>query len=282
MILGLRAIGLVAVLSIAPGAVDAQAPCLGTAVPRDSLNALADCLVDPNPQVRDGIAFETLSKLLRAGSVDPAAMRVLKDRLLATVSRGGSALQTSFPALTLSEIARTDRIKAWMTDPERDAMVDAAARFLSTTTDYRAFTEKEGYFHSVAHGADFAMQLALNPAITRAQLDRLLAGIATQIAPRDPGVAYWAGEPDRLARSVIFIAQRKLHSDDEWKAWFATVMDPKPLGAWTAAFQSEAGIRKHHNVRLFLLSVFATANTSEDAGIRQLLNPARESLKLVP
>lgn len=282
MIPGLRAIGLVAVLSIAPSAVDAQGPCLGTAVPRDSLNALADCLVDPNPQVRDGIAFETLSKLLRAGSVDAAAMRALKDRLLATVSRGGSALQTSFPALTLSEIARTDRIKAWMTDPERDAMVDAAARFLSTTTDYRAFTENEGYFHSVAHGADFAMQLALNPAITKAQLDRLLNGIATQIAPKDPSVAYWAGEPDRLARAVVFIAQRKLHSDDDWKAWFVTVMDPKPLSAWTAAFQSEAGIRKHHNARVFLLSVFAIASTSEDAGIRQLLNPARESLKLVP
>lgn len=267
---------------MAPLAVAAQSPCAGTSVPRDSLSALADCLADPNPQVRDGIAFETLSKMLRSGSVDMAAMRALKERLLTTVSKGGSALQTSFPALTLSEIARTDRIKAWMTDAERDAMVDAAARFLSTITDYRAFTEKDGYFHSVAHGADFAMQLALNPAITRPQLDRLLAAIATQIAPKDPSVAYWAGEPDRLARAVVFIAQRKVHSDEEWKAWFAKAMDPAPLASWDAAFQSEAGIRKHHNARAFLLSVFATATTSDDGGIRQLLNPARESLKAVP
>ena len=280
--ISLRALGLAAALSFAPAAAEAQSPCRGTSVARDSLMALADCLADPNPQVRDGIAFETLSKLLRSGSVDAAALRALKERLLATVLRGGSALQTSFPALTLSEIARTDRIKAWMTEAERDAMVEAAARFLSMTTDYRAFTEKDGYFHSVAHGADFAMQLALNPAITKAHLDRLLAAIAAQIAPRDASVAYWAGEPDRLARAVAFIAQRKLHSDEDWKAWFATVMDPKPLTAWSAAFQSEAGIRKHHNARAFLLSVFATAATSEDAGIRQLLNPTRESLKLVP
>ena len=36
-------------------------------------------------------------------------------------------------------------------------------------------------------------------------------------------------------------------------------MDPKPLPSWDVAFRSEAGIRKHHNVRAFLLSVFATA-----------------------
>ncbi len=81
---------------------------------------------------------------------------------------------------------------------------------------------------------------------------------------------------------MIFIAQRKLHSDEDWKQWFATVMDPRPLAAWDAAFKSEAGIRKHHNARAFLLSVFATATTSDDAGIRQLLMPTREALKSVP
>ncbi len=58
--------------------------------------------------------------------------------------------------------------------------------FLDSITDYRAFTQSEGFFHSVAHGADFALQLALNPASTKPQLDRLLAAIATQVAPKDP------------------------------------------------------------------------------------------------
>jgi hypothetical protein len=110
----------------------------------------------------------------------------------------------------------------------------------------------------------------------------VLAAIATQIAPRDPAVAYWAGEPDRLARAVIFIAQRKLHTDAEWKTWFETVMSPAPLASWNTAFASESGIRKRHNARAFLLSVFATATTSEDAGIQRLAAPARDSLKLVP
>lgn len=270
---------LAAMVTSAPLVALAQSPPCTADAP---VNALADCLSDPNPAIRDGIAFEQLSQRMRAGSLDVAALRALKDRLLPTVLRGGNALQTSFPALTLSEVARTDRLKAWMSDAERDAMVDAAARFLSGITDYRAFTEKEGYFHAVAHGSDWAMQLALNPATTKAQLDRLLAAIAMQVAPKDPAVAYWAGEPDRLARAVIYTAQRQLHSDAEWTTWFRTVMDPKPLVTWDGAFNSENGLRKHHNARAFLLSLFVSASTSDDPGIKQLVNPVREALKLVP
>ena len=277
-----RAIVFAAALALASSHGEAQAPCAGREVPRNSVEALADCLSDPDPAVRDAIAFDGLSKLLRSGSLEAPALRALKDRLIVAVTRGGTALQTSFPALVLAELARTDRLKPWMTDVERQTMVDTAGRFLSTVSDYRAFTQADGYLHSVAHGADFALQLALNPAVTKAQLDRLLTAIATQIAPKDPGVAYWAGEPDRLARAVIFIAQRKLHSDDAWAAWFAAMMNPDPLPSWDSAFKSEAGIRKHHNVRAFLLSVFATAATSEDAGIRQLLIPTKDALRSVP
>jgi len=268
-----------ALLWIAPSFARAQST---TCTVDSSIAALADCLTDPNPAIRDGIAFEQLSKRLRSGALDAATLRTLRDRLLANVARGGSALQTSFPALTLSEIARTDRIQAWMTGNERDAMVAAAAQFLSGVTDYRAFTSSDGYFHAVAHGSDWAMQLALNPATTRPQLDRLLGAIATQVAPKDPAVAYWAGEPDRLARAVVFIAQRKLHSDEDWKTWFATVMDPRPLATWAVAFNSENGIRKHHNARAFLLSLFASASTADDPGIQQLIGPVRDALKLVP
>ena len=177
------------------------------------LIALVACLGNPDPEIRDKVAFERLSAAMRKGDVDRETLATIESRLLKP--------------------------------------------------------------------ADLAMQLALNPAITKPQLDRLLAAIAVQVSPKDSTVAYWAGEPDRLARPVIFIAQRKVHSDAEWKAWFEQVMDPKPLASWDQAFTSELGIKKHHNVRAFLLSIFATASTSDDAGIRQLLEPVRSSLKLV-
>jgi len=248
-----------------------------------SLIALVACLGNPDPEIRDKVAFERLSAAMRKGDVDRDTLATMEARLLKLVADPDpQGFQRPFAILTLAEVARTDRIKPWMPDTDRDVLVNTAANYLTTLTDYRAFDDKAGFRHGVAHAADLAMQLALNPAITKPQLDRLLAAIAVQVSPKDSTVAYWAGEPDRLARPVLFIAQRKLHSDAEWKAWFEKVMDPKPLASWDQAFTSELGIKKHHNVRAFLLSLFATASTSEDVGIRQLLDPVRNSLKLVP
>jgi hypothetical protein len=252
--------------------------CLGA-----GLLALIACLGHPDPEIRDKVAFARLSAAMRGGDVDRDTLSAAKTQLLELVAASDpQGFRRPFAILTLSEVARTDRIKPWMSADERVEMVTAASAYLSTLTDYRAFNEQDGFRHGVAHGADFALQLALNSAIAKPQLDRLLTAIATQIAPKDLHVAYWAGEPDRLARAVIFIAQRKLHTDAEWKAWFETVMSPAPLASWEAAFTSESGIRKRHNARAFLLSVFATATTSEDAGIQQLAAPARNSLKLLP
>ena len=247
------------------------------------LLALIACLGDPDPNIRDKHAFERLAGAMRAGEVDRDTLAEIESGLLKLVADPDPlGFQRPFAILTLAEVARTDRLKPWMTDREREALVNTAANYLSSLTDYRAFDDKSGFRHGVAHGADFALQLALNPAVTKPQLDRLLAAVARQVAPKDPSVAYWAGEPDRLARAVIFIAQRKLHSDEEWKTWFAMVMDPKPLSNWNAEFTSEMGIRRHHNARAFLLSVFASAMTSEDSGVKQLTTPARDALKLVP
>jgi hypothetical protein len=258
--------------------LDRAMNCVGA-----GLLALLTCLGNPDPNVRDTIAFEKISATLRAGEVDRDTLAAAHKQLLAMMTEPDpQGFLRPFVILTLAEIARTDRVKPWMSDGDRDATVNIAANYLSTIGDYRAFTEQEGFRHGVAHGADLAMQLALNGAITKAQLDRLLDAIALQVAPNDPSVAYWAGEPDRLARPVLFIAQRRLHSDAEWKAWFAKVMNPAPLAAWNDAFKSEKGIRKHHNARAFLLSVYATAVASEDAGIKQLVEPVRNSLKLVP
>jgi len=252
--------------------------------------ALTACLGDPSPALRDGVAFEALTTWLRAAQLDRATLTGLRDRLLTMLAQPQGGVATTIPdpgfrgpfaALVMAEVARTDRITPWMTPADREALVQAAATYLSGIQDYRAFSDKEGFRHGVAHGADFVLQLVLNPAITKSQLDRLLAAIATQVAPRH-AAGYTAGESDRLARPVLFMAQRGLHSDEEWKMWFGQVVSPAPMVSWGEAFSSEAGLAKRHNTRAFLLSVYASASTSENAGIRQLLPLVLDGLKLVP
>lgn len=243
--------------------------------------ALTACLGDPDPNVRDAIAFEALSSWLRGGQLDLATMKTLRADLLEAIARtDAEGFGASFSALVLSEVARTDRMQAWMSGGEREDLVRAAAMFLARVKDYRAFSNAEGFRHAVAHGADLVLQLALNPLTTKAQLDHMMLAVATQVAP-DGTVAYWAGEPDRLARPILFIAQRRLHSDAEWQRFFSEVTNPRPLASWRVAFSSEAGIKKRHNVRAFLLSVYASATGSDDQGTRQLIPHATAALKSV-
>ena len=178
----------------------------------------------------------------------------------------------------MTEVARTDRITLWLSSEDRDVLVQAATQYLTNIRDYQAFSNTEGVRYGVAHGADFARQLALNPRVTKPQLDRLLAAIATQVAPRQV-VSYAAGESGRLARPVLFTAQRGLHSDEEWKTWFAVMWSPAPMATWDEAFVSEWGIARRHNTRAFLLSLYASVTNSENAGVRRLLPPIREGLK---
>ena len=244
--------------------------------------ALTACLGHPNPFIRDGVAFEALTTWMRGKLLDTPTLTALRSELIDALARPDrEGFNRPFSALVLAEVARTDRIDAWMTEADRELTVRAAALYLARVTDYRAFSDQEGFRHGVAHGADLVLQLTLNPAVTKPQIDHMLLAVASQVSP-DANVAYWAGEPERLARPVLFAAQRKLHTADEWSSFFQEITNPKPLESWKVAFSSELGIRKRHNVRAFLLSVYANASSSDDPGIRQLAAPATAALKAVP
>jgi hypothetical protein len=243
---------------------------------------LLDCLASSDPTLRDGVAFEAWSSWLRAGQLDEATRRGALQRLQAAIApgRGDAAGFTQpFSALVLSELARTDRKQAWLTRAERASLVDAAASYVESVRDYRGFVAGEGWRHGVAHGADLLMQLALNPAIDKAQLDRLLAAVARQVAPA--GQAYVFGESERLARPVLWAAARDLHDETEWTAWLAAVA-AAPAGGWESVFNDAVGLQRRHDVRAFLLGLYAQARDSENPGVRKLLPGLRAQLDAVP
>jgi hypothetical protein len=245
----------------------------GFAVPdaarrRDLAATLIDCLGDPDPALRDGIAYEALTHWLRAGDFNAAHRVALRDQLYRLLDGPeGEGYARPFAALVLSEVVRTDRVVPWMSGAERSAMVEKAAGYVEGVRDYRGWDEVQGWRHGVAHGADWLMQLALHPALERAQADRLLAAVAVQAVPRDAH-AYVFGEPARLARPVLFVAAHGLHSNEEWQAWFARVA--ARLDAGTPARQSRLWLARRHDLVAFLQDLYLESGTSEDAHIRAL------------
>lgn len=242
--------------------------------------ALVDCLGDPDPALRDGVAFEAEAAWLRADAIDLATRRRMLERLLGAIDPAqadAAGFRQPFAALVLAEVARTDRIAAWMRPDERTALVDAAAGYLSTVRDYRGFDPREGWRHGVAHGADLVMQLAMNPALDQAALDRLLTAIAAQVAPAGEH-SYIDGEPARLARPMLLIAQRGLHPPEAWQRWLTRLTEPAPMASWDDAYRSRAGLAKRHNLSAFLLAAYAGARESGDARIEAVVPALREAL----
>jgi hypothetical protein len=228
--------------------------------------AMLPCLGDPDPALRDGIAYEALTAWLRAGDFDAATLRAVRDGLYAMLDGDDAAgFRKPFAALVLSEVARTDRVAAWMSPAERNAMVERAASFVEGVRDYRGYDAREGWRHGVAHGADWLMQLALNPALEKPQLDRILAAVASQAVPPEPH-AYVFGEADRLARPLLFIARRDLHGEAEWRAWFAALArrigerEPDTAG-WLA---------RRHDLMAFASAVYIGADGEPETGLQHL------------
>lgn len=248
---------------------------------RDTLALeLAGCVGDPDPRLRDGIVYEGLAAWMRRGELAPETLRTLRDRLYTRLAQPDpDGFAWPFAALVLAEVARTDRVAPWMTPAERATMVMRATTYLDSVRDYRGFDNGNGWRHGVAHGADWLLQLSLNPALDGPQLHRLVDAIAQQAVP-EAGVAYIFGEPQRLAAPLVNAARRGIRDEAAWTAWFAA-LTPR-LGDPSLAWRDARWLARRHDLVAFLQAVYVEADQSDDKRVRALLPGVVAALKALP
>jgi len=243
--------------------------------------ALLPCLSHPDPRLRDGIAFDAYHTWMRAKLLDVRTRTELLVRLSSMIEPAAAdpdGFRQPFAALVLSEVARTDRVDPWLTPTQRAALINDAVRYVTSIRDYRGFDPQEGWRHGVAHGADLLLQLVLNPAVDGEGLGRLLSAVTAQVAPVGEH-SYIDGEPERLARPVLFAAQRGMLTPEEWSTWIHKVAAPAPFASWDDAFASRAGLAKRHNVHAFLFALYVNVRESNDPKIQALLPGLQSALK---
>jgi hypothetical protein len=242
--------------------------------------ATVDCLAHPDPAIRDGVAYEALSAWMRGGKLDVDALRRLRARLYAMLDGPeGDGFARPFAALVLAEVARTDRITPWMAADERSAMTKRAADYVVSVRDYRGFDASEGWRHGVAHGADWLMQLTLNPALARADADLVLASVAAQAVPVIPH-AYVFGEQERLAAPVFHLMRRGLYTPAEWQAWFAGL--PPRLGGASLAYRDPAWLARRHDLAGLLASLYVQVDQAPAPQVQALKPVLAEAMRQVP
>lgn len=240
--------------------------------------AITVCLAAPQSGLRDGIAYEALTHMLRGRQLSDATMRWLLNDLtekLATPDQMGFG--QPFAALALSEVARADRIQAFLTEDELVKLLVDAQHWFINIDDYRGFNEIEGWRHSVAHGADLLMQLALNPRIDAEGLRLIVSAVVLQVAPEDH--PYVHGESERLARPILFAAGRGALTEAEWTAWFAALATPEDADT---VFISTKGLTWRHNTQAFLQTLYVNVVLGSDEK-DDVMRPGLEAaLKALP
>jgi hypothetical protein len=240
--------------------------------------AITTCLASPRPAVRDGIAFGALTHMLRARQLDDSTMRTLLVDLTTHLQAPDPyGFGQSFAALALSEVARADRVQAFLMEEERIKLLVDAQHWFINITDYRGFDDTDGWRHAVAHGSDLLMQLALNPKVDAEGLRLIVSAIGAQAAP--DVAAYTHGESQRLARPVLFAAARGVMDESAWTAWLTAIATPRDADK---VFASEAGLTWRHNANAFLQALYVNVVVGADPG-DDVLQPGLEAaLKAMP
>ncbi|MBC3874812.1 DUF2785 domain-containing protein [Undibacterium flavidum] len=233
--------------------------------------ALVECLADTNPVLRDEIAFEALSFWMRSELLTTATIQTIRLQLLqqirTPVTSKDQGFAHPFAALVLAEIARVDRRKAFMNDEQRQDMLNAAAEYLPAVRDFRGFDEQSGWRHGVAHGADWMLQLSINPALNQQQHLQILNALAPQI--RNDQHFYHYGESERLMAPVFYLGLRSGLSAEEWERWFnslfTTSLDPK--------LTTQASLARKHNLTAFLYALYVNLQETQVTAAKEKLLP---------
>lgn len=242
---------------------------------------LLGCLGHPDPALRDGIAFEALSYLMRSSALPEATLHRLATRLTAMMSEPDeTGLRRPFAALVLSEVVRADRIKPFMNTSQREGLMMASISFMLRITDYRGFDAREGYRHSVAHGADLLMQLAMNPGIDTKGLSQIRAALSVQAGTA--ATSYVTSEGERLARAVLMIAKRKVFSEVDWTDWATRLAGPGALKTWDNWYLSPEGLARRHNLVQFFSALYVTTTAGSDPDLAALRPGVLAALKALP
>ncbi|MCO4798236.1 MAG: DUF2785 domain-containing protein [Colwelliaceae bacterium] len=244
---------------------------------------LLHCLASSDPIIRDQIAFTGLSKWFRDNSFNAEfyneAFTLLVNVIEADVLDNNDVYK-SFSALTLAEIVRVDRKNPFLNNYQHERVVKVATEFLHSIDDYRGYDEVIGWRHSVAHSADLMLQLALNPAIEKNQLDKILSVLSKQIVAKNDHF-YIYGEAKRIAMPIVYIFLNEGYQIEDWNLWINKLVSPLPFAKWGDVFESQQGLSKRHNTQNFLYAFYALIKSSKNEKLKSMVPALEQAIRTV-
>ncbi|WGX94921.1 DUF2785 domain-containing protein [Nocardioides sp. L-11A] len=173
---------------------------------------LTQMLGDPDPQVRDGMAYSFLATWIEHGTYDDL-LAGLGDGMCAGLDNcvgerdTDSIFRRSFSVLLLAECIQRDTRIRRLPPSKVLRWGDRIAAWYVRERDLRGFVPGKGWAHAAAHGADALAALAASRHFGMTELTVLLDVIADRVLnPDTPPLVH--GEPDRIAHAVMEVLRR--------------------------------------------------------------------------
>lgn len=195
----------------------------------DLTTELGEMLGDPDPSVRDGLAYPILAAWVSNGVYDDLLKRLgdgicnLMEEGVGEVGTDG-IFQRSFAVLVMAEIIERDNRMGLLDDRTVGGWGDRICRWLVAEKDVRGFDPERGWAHTVAHGADAISALARSPRLQGPGLLVLLEVIADRVLEPTPEF-YVAGETDRLALAAMDTLRRNLVDVEALDPWLTRLAE---------------------------------------------------------
>ena len=181
--------------------------------PVDAIPELLGMLSSPDPDVRDEQGDTTLAVWVGAGHFD-TVLGELGEHTAKLLS-APDVLTRSFSAVILGETLNRDTIlsrqrsqksQLAFRSPQQASALAAWQAWYPHEPDVRSFEDGIGWIHSVAHGADTALALALHPQTDAAQLRLILDTLTERL--RTLPLYLSQTEDDRLALAILATLSR--------------------------------------------------------------------------
>lgn len=178
---------------------------------------LCTMLADPDPVVRDELAYPILLTWIRRGALDDR-LEHLGATMVARLKHPQVQARTFAPLILAAAVNRDapgTPLPTW-----RDAFV---AWWLAET-DIRGWDDELGWLHAIAHGADLAGALGASPRLAGDDLAGLLTVVARRVVT-ETDYRYAQMEEDRVARAMLKILVRDALAEDGATGWLTVVDD---------------------------------------------------------
>lgn len=235
--------------------------------PLDDLTTeLVRMLGDPDPDVRDGLAYPVLATWIGEGVYDDLLTGFgdgIAEGLFIGLGEDGtdSVLRRSFSALLLAETVLREQVARVVHSDAVFRWGDRAASWLVRERDLRGYVEGRGWAHAIAHGADLVAALARSQHFGKLELTVLLDVVADRLlTPTEYRLTH--GEDDRLAFAVMTVLHRNLITIELLEPWVerlaaalvmperaeGDVATPGPAPEWPSAvaFNTASFLRELH------------------------------------